>query len=129
MKCCAKKDVNISSADVMIRKNRIDIQITREPDTPLIKELRQQIEELNELGLKLNDIDQRLAEAISGLDIATKAYLSEVLEEYARTTDLESMKLELKEWADARYMRKMFLTQEAFDALDEKEENVMYCII
>ena len=130
MKCKCKNDINIASADIVIKdKHRIDIQITREPDTPLIAELRRQIEELQELGLKLNDIDQRLADAIAGLDLATKAYLAEVLTEYVKNSDMESVVTDLKEWANSRFMRKMFLTQEAYDALEEKEENVMYCII
>lgn len=124
-----KNEINISCCDVNVRKNRIDIQITREPDTPLIAELRRQIEELQELGLKLNDIDQRLADAIASLDIATKAYLAEVLTEYVKNSDMEAMSRDIKEWANGRFMRKMFLTQAAYDALEEKEENVMYCIL
>lgn len=130
MKCKCKNDINIASADIVIKeKHRIDIQITREPDTPLISELRRQIEELQELGLKLNDIDQRLADAIAGLDLATKAYLAEVLTEYVKNSDMESVVTDLKEWANSRFMRKVFLTQSAYDALIEKEENVLYCII
>jgi len=130
MKCKCKNDINIASADIVIKdKHRIDIQITREPDTPLIAELRRQIEELQELGLKLNDIDQRLADAIAGLDLATKAYLAEVLTEYVKNSDMESVVTDLKEWANSRFMRKVFLTQSAYDALVEKEENVLYCII
>lgn len=130
MKCKCKNDINIASADIVVKdKHRIDIQITREPDTPLISELRRQIAELQELGLKLNDIDRRLADAIASLDIATKAYLAEVLTEYVKNSDMEAMALDIKEWANSRFMRKMFLTQEAYDALEEKEENVLYCII
>lgn len=130
MKCKCKNDINIASADIVIKdKHRIDIQITREPDTPLIAELRRQIEELQELGLKLNDIDQRLADAIAGLDLTTKAYLAEVLTEYVKNSDMEAMSASIKEWANGRFMRKMFLSQEAYDALVEKEENVMYCIL
>jgi predicted transcriptional regulator len=128
-KCNCENDVNIASCDINVRKNNIDIVITREPDTPLISELRRQIAELQELGLKLNDIDQRLADAIAGLDIATKAYLAEVLTEYVKNSDMESVVTDLKEWANSRFMRKVFLTQEAYDALVEKEENVLYCII
>ena len=79
--------------------------------------------------MKLNDIDQRLADAIAGLDLATKAYLAEVLTEYVKNSDMESVVTDLKEWANSRFMRKVFLTQEAYDALAEKEENVLYCII
>jgi len=39
------------------------------------------------------------------------------------------MSRDIKEWANGRFMRKMFLTQEAYDALVEKEENLLYCII
>lgn len=128
-KCNCKNDVNIASCDINVRKNNIDIVITREPDTPLISELRRQIAELQELGLKLNDIDRRLADAIASLDIATKAYLAEVLTEYVKNSDMEAMALDIKEWANSRFMRKVFLTQSAYDTLVEKEENVLYCII
>lgn len=128
-KCNCKKEINIAQADINIRKNVIDITITREPDTPLIAELRRQIAELQQIGLDFQDIDRKIADALSGFDIATKGYLAEVLTQYAQESDLQTLKLELKEWADSRFMRKMFLSQEAFDALDEKEENVMYCII
>jgi hypothetical protein len=124
-----KNEINISCCDVNVRKNRIDIQITREPDTPLIKELREQIAELQELGLKFDKLDQRIAEVLEEMDLATKAYLAEVLENYATTANLENMRDAIKEWANGRFMRKMFLSQEAYDALEEKEENVMYCII
>lgn len=124
-----KNDINISCCDVNVRKNRIDIQITREPDTPLIAELRRQIAELQELGLKFDKLDQRIAEVLEEMDITTKAYLAEVLENYATNESLDYMKQAIKDWADGRFMRKMFLTQAAYDALDEKEENVMYCII
>ena len=124
-----KKDINIAQVDINIRKNVIDITITREPDTPLIAELRRQIAELQQIGLDFQDIDRKIADALSGFDIATKGYLAEVLTSYAQQGDLNNLKLELKEWADSRFMRKMFLSQEAFDALETKEENVMYCII
>ena len=128
-KCYCKKDINIAQVDINIRKNVIDITITREPDTPLIAELRRQIAELQQIGLDFQDIDRKIADALSGFDIATKGYLAEVLTSYAQQGDLNNLKLELKEWADSRFMRKMFLSQEAFDALETKEENVMYCII
>ena len=124
-----KNDINISLCDVNVKKNRIDIVITREPDTPLIAELRRQIAELQQIGLDFQEIDRKIADAMSGFDIATKAYLAEVLTSYAQQGDLNNLKLELKEWANSRFMRKMFLSQEAFDALEAKEENVMYCII
>lgn len=129
MKCKCKKDINIAQADINVRKNTIDITITREPDTPLISELRKQIAELQELGLKFQDIDRKIAEALSSFDIATKAYLAEVLTEYAKSTDLDSLRLEIKEWADSRFLRKIYLSQDAYDALEEHEENVMYIIL
>ena len=129
MKCNCKKDLNISSAEINVRKNDIQIVITREPDTPTISELRRQIEELQELGLEFSDLDRKLREALEELDVVTKAALVELLEDYAKKGDMDVLKSELKEWANARFMRKMFLTQSAYDALEEKEENVLYCII
>ena len=130
MKCNCNKDINISAADIrMLRKNDIQIVITREPDTPTIAELRRQIEELQELGLEFSDLDRKLKEALEELDVVTKGALVELLEDYVQKGDMDVLKSELKEWANARFMRKMFLTQSAYDALEEKEENVLYCII
>lgn len=129
MKCNCKKDLNISSAEINVRKNDIQIVITREPDTPTIAELRRQIEELREIGLEFSDLDRKLKEALEELDVVSKAALMELLESYVQQGDLDVLKTELKEWANARFMRKMFLSQAAYDALEEKEENVLYCII
>lgn len=74
-----EKELNISSADITVKKNTINITITREPDTPLIAELRRQIAELQQIGLDFQDIDRKLADALSSFDLATKAYLAEVL--------------------------------------------------
>jgi len=129
MKKCNCKDINISQADIKLRDlHNIEITLTREPDTPLISELRKQIADLQELGLKFEDIDKRLAEAIQELDIATKAYVAELLENYVQTGDLDALKADIKEWANSRFLRKIYISQEAYDALDEKEENVLYCI-
>ena len=138
-KCNCNRDINISSADIVlkpggaegvnVRKNDIQIVITREPDTPTIAELRRQIEELQEIGLEFSDLDRKLKEALEELDVVSKAALMELLESYVQKGDLDVLKSELKEWANARFMRKMFLTQAAYDALEEKEENVLYCII
>jgi hypothetical protein len=137
--CNCNRDINISSADIIlkpggaegvtVRKNDIQIIITREPDTPTIAELRRQIEELHEIGLEFSDLDRKLKEALEELDVVSKAALMELLESYVQKGDLDVLKTELKEWANARFMRKMFLTQSAYDALEEKEENVLYCII
>lgn len=129
MKCNCKKDLNISSAEINVRKNDIQIVITREPETPTIAELRRQIEELREIGLEFSDLDRKLRDALSELDVVSKGALLELLEDYAQKGDMDVLKLELKEWAEARFMRKMFLTQSAYDALETKEENVLYCII
>jgi predicted amidophosphoribosyltransferase len=77
----------------------------------------------------LGDLDRKLKEALEELDVVSKAALMELLESYVQKGDLDVLKSELKEWANARFMRKMFLTQSAYDALEEKEENVLYCII
>lgn len=149
-KCNCNRDINISSADIVlkpggaegvnVRKNDIQIVITREPDTPTIAELRRQIEELQALGLKLNDIDQRLADAISGLDLATKAYLAEVLESYSTKSELQALHDSLmqviaqeRDWANGRFVQKVYLTKQAYDALTEEQKNayngnVMYII-
>ena len=140
MKCNCKNNINISSADIKLRDisgadiklrdlHRIDITLTREPDTPLISELREQIAELKAIGLEFEDLDRRLKEALEELDVVSKSMLVEMLQEYAKKSDLETLKADLKEWADSRFMRKMFLSQEAYDALEEKEENVLYCIL
>lgn len=84
-----KNDINISCCDVNVQKNRIDIHITREPDTPLISELRRQIEELQALGLKFDKLDQRIAEVLEEMDFTTKAFLAEVLENYATNESLD----------------------------------------
>lgn len=128
MRC--NKDINISRADVrLLGKNDIQIVICREPDTPTIAELRRQIAELQEIGLEFTDLDRKLKEALSDLDVVTKAALVELLEDYAQKGDMDVLRGELQEWANARFMRKMFLTQSAYDALETKEENVLYCII
>lgn len=131
---------NISHADVNVKKNDIFITITREPDTPTISELRRQIQELQELGLHLSDIDQRLADALSGLDITTKAYLAEVLEAYSTKDELTNLHDSLlqaiaaeREWANGRFVQKVYITQEAYNALTEEQKNaynsnVMYII-
>lgn len=129
MKCNCKKDLNISSAEINVRKNDIQIVITREPETPTIAELRRQIEELREIGLEFSDLDKKLKEALEELDVVSKGALLELLEDYAQKGDMDVLKTELKEWANARFMRKMFLTQSAYDALETKDENVLYCII
>lgn len=140
MKCNCNKDINISQAAVRIQQNKIDIVITREPDTPLISELRRQIAELQEVGLRLTDIDQRLADALNGLDIPTKAYLAEVLEAYSTKDELSSLHDSLlqalsaeRDWANGRFVQKVYITQDAFDALTEEQKNaynsnVMYII-
>ena len=138
-KCNCNRDINISSADIIlkpggaegvnVRKNDIQIVITREPDTPTISELRRQIEELQELGLEFSELDRKLREALEELDVVTKSALVELLEDYVQKGDMDVLKTELKEWANARFMRKMFLSQAAYDALETKEENVLYCII
>lgn len=84
MKKCNCKELNISSAEIQLKKNQINIVITREPDTPLISEIRAQIAELRELGLEFQDIDRKIADAMSEFDIATKAYLAEVLTSYVK---------------------------------------------
>ena len=99
MKKCNCKDLNLSSAEIQLKKNQINIVITREPDTPLISELRAQIAELREIGLEFSDLDRKIRDVFSELDLVSKTMLLELL------------------------------SQEAFDALEEKEENVMYCII
>lgn len=119
-KCNCNRDINISSADIIlkpggaeginVRKNDIQIVITREPDTPTIAELRRQIEELQAIGLEFSDLDKKLKEALEELDVVSKAALMELLESYVQKGDMDVLKSELKEWANARFMRKMFLT-------------------
>ena len=124
-----KKDLNISSADINVKKNEINIVLTREPDTPLIAEIRRQIEELRAIGLEFENLDKKLKDVFAELDIVSKTMLLELLEDYVKKSDQEALEEELKNWADSRFMRKMFLTQSAYDALEKKEENVLYCIL
>ncbi len=127
-KCNCNRDLNISSADINLRKNEIQIVISREPDTPLIAEIRRQIEELREIGLEFENLDVKVRDILSSMDYVTKAALMQILEEYS-PLDPEQLKQDIKAWADSRYMRKMFLSQAAYDALETKEENVLYCIV
>ena len=124
-----KKDLNISSADINVKKNEINIVLTREPDTPLIAEIRRQIEELRAIGLEFENLDKKLKDVFAELDIVSKTMLLELLEDYVKKSDQEALEAELKNWADNRFMRKMFLSQAAYDALEKKEENVLYCIL
>ena len=126
MKNCNCNDINISQAGLKLGRNTMQVVLTREPDTPLIKQLRQQIEELRQIGLDFQDVDRKIADKLEEMDVVTKAYLAEVLE---NLDDFEQLKQSLKEWADSRFMRKLFLSQAAYDALGTKEENVLYCII
>ena len=126
--CNSSRDLNISSADINLRKTEIHIVISREPDTPLIADIRRQIEELRKIGLEFENMDVKVRDILSSMDYVTKASLMKILEEYTAFNP-EKLEQDIKKWADSRFMRKMFLSQAAYDALEEKEENVLYCIL
>ena len=126
--CNSSRDLNISSADINLRKTEIQIVISREPDTPLIADIRRQIEELRKIGLEFENLDVKVRDILSSMDYVTKASLMKILEEYTAFNP-EKLEQDIKNWADSRFMRKMFLSQAAYDALEEKEENVLYCIL
>jgi hypothetical protein len=87
--CC------ISAANSQLRKTDVLITISRTPDTPLISELRAEIEALAEIGKKYDDIDSHIVEVVDGMGVMVKRYI----------------------------------TQEAYDNLPEKQENVLYIIV
>ena len=80
---------------MQLRKTDVLITISRTPDTPLISELRAEIEALAEIGKKYDDIDSHIVEVVDGMGVMVKRYI----------------------------------TQEAYDALPEKQENVLYIIV
>lgn len=94
MKKC-KCDANIAQADIQLRRNEIVIEINRTPDSPLISELRAEIEALQEIGKSFDDIDAHIQCVIDGMEV----------------------------------IRKKYITQEGYDALEHKNENIMYIIV
>ena len=90
---CVKE--NIAQADIKLRKNDILITINRTPDSPLISELRAEIEALKAIGKKYDDVDAHIKEVVSGMGV----------------------------------LRKKYITQAGYDALHEKDENVIYVIV
>ena len=85
--CNSSRDLNISSADINLRKTEIQIVISREPDTPLIAEIRRQIEELRAIGLEFENLDKKLKDVFAELDIVSKTMLLELLEDYVKKSD------------------------------------------
>ena len=92
-KICVKE--NIAQADIKLRKNDILITINRTPDSPLISELRAEIEALQAIGKKYDDVDAHIKEIVAGMGV----------------------------------LRKKYITQAGYDALPEKDENVIYVIV
>ena len=88
-KCC------ISAANLQLRKTDVLITISRTPDSPLISELRAEIEALQAIGKKYDDVDAHIKEVVSGIGV----------------------------------LRKKYITQAGYDALPEKDENVIYVIV
>lgn len=88
-KCC------ISAANLQLRKTDVLITISRTPDSPLISELRAEIEALAEIGKKYDDVDAHVEEVVNGMGV----------------------------------IRKKYITQEGYDNLPVKDENVIYVIV
>ena len=86
---------NIAQANIRLEKNYITISINRAPDSPLISELRAEIEALEKIGKSFADIDKHIADVI----------------------------------AAGGYLRKKYITQEGYDGLPEKNENILYIIV
>ena len=82
-----KKFCNCGEANVSLKKNEINIVLTREPDTPLIAEIRRQIEELRAIGLEFENLDKKLKDVFAELDIVSKTMLLELLEDYVKKSD------------------------------------------
>lgn len=117
-------------------QNAIDITICREPDSPLIKDIRAEITRLSEVAESFSDLDSRLSEAIAHLDVISRATLLEILDDYAKKSDisgevdLTEFRAEIHDWSDARFLRKEIISQNDYDALTpaQKNENILYVI-
>lgn len=69
--CC------ISAANLQLRKTDVLITISRTPDTPLISELRAEIEALAEIGKKYDDVDSHIVEVVEGMGVMQKKYITQ----------------------------------------------------
>ena len=73
----AKICANIAQADIKLRKNEIFISINRTPDSPLISELRAEIEALEAIGKKYDDVDAHIKEVVNGMGVLRKKYITQ----------------------------------------------------
>ena len=136
-KCNCQVDYNISEADIQIRSpHDISIKIDREANNPTIESLRQRISDLEMFNLHLDDeIDRMLGDKIQSLDLVTRAALSELLSTYttaeeiqAFTDNIMAVLTQEREYNDARYLQKAYVTQNQYDTLTDKKENTVYII-
>ena len=138
-KCNCQVDYNISEADIQIRSpHDISIKIDREASNPTIASLIQRISDLEMFNLHIDDeVERALGEKLQELDIVSKAALTELLVSYSTKEDLVLLQNNLmalimqeREYNDARYLQKAYVTQAQYDAMseDDKKENTIYVI-
>lgn len=106
--------------------------------SPTIESLRKRIEDLEVFNLHIDDeIERALGEKLQQLDIVSKAALTELLESYSTKEDLVLLQNNLmtlimqeREYNDARYLQKAYVTQAQYDAMSEndRKENTVYVI-
>ena len=139
MKNCVKVDYNISEADIQIRSpHDISIKIDREAQNPTITSLRQRIEDLEMFNLHLDDeVDRMLGQKIAEMNLVTRAALNDLLALYSTKDELQAFSDNLlsilaqeRQYNDARYLQKAYVTQAQYDAMseDDKKPNTIYVI-
>jgi hypothetical protein len=87
-------------------------------------------------NLHLDDeVDRMLSQKIGEMDIVTRAALNDLLALYSTKEELQAFSDNLmgilaqeREYNDARYLQKAYITQEAYDALADKKQNTIYVI-
>lgn len=140
-KCTCKADYNITEADIQIRSpHDISIKIDRAPDplNPTIQSLQKRIEDLEVFNLHIDDeIDTMLGQKIAEMDLVTRAALNDLLGLYTTKEELQAFSDNLlailaqeREYNDARYLQKAYVTQAQYDAMSEndRKENTVYII-
>ena len=138
-KCNCNSDVNLTAAEIKINSpHDISIVIDRESSDPTIKQLRERIEQLEELGLNIGEqVDEKIAEAISAMDIVTRTALSELLANYSTVSQLDALTDSVmtllaaeREYNESKFLQKAYVTQAQYDAMgeDDKKPNTIYVI-
>ena len=72
-----KCNANIACADINVRRSDIVISINRTPDSPLISELRAEIEALDLIAKKYDDVDAHIQAVVEGMGVMTKKYITQ----------------------------------------------------